>query len=226
LTNQPDENEQIESLRALVLSLGYECNENDDPADVLEGYVVDNLDFDIGMGLYVDCPVDQQLVLFTNSGVTMWTLEFPITRGEFYKYLDELDLRLQRMDTIRELPDPDEGIEETGTDELLAVTRVLADLFRVAERDFVKELGSKWRLVHVESDGFYSTPVRFVLWNERLLVGLDDQYVHLYAPATSSHTAGPGEFLGGFELGSERTLTLAEFASRMWKAEARPTGQA
>lgn len=226
VTNQSNLNEQFESPRSLASSLGYECDENDDPADILEGYAVDYLDSDMGMGLYVHLPTDQQLALSTNRGVNMWTLEFPITRAEFYKYLDELDLRQQRMDAIRELPDPDEGNEGPETDELVSVTRVLADLFRVAEMDFVKELGSNWRLVDVESDGFYSSPVRFVLWNERLIVGLDDQYVHLYAPAASGRTAEPGELLGGFELGSERTLTLAEFASRLWEAEARPAGQA
>ena len=128
------------------------------------------------------------------------------------------------MDAIRELPDPDDVTRPPETDELVSVTRVLADLFRVAEIDFVNELGSNWRQVDVESDGLYSSPVLFVLWNETLIVGLDDEYVHLYALATSGGTAEPGELLGGFELGSERTMTLAEFASRLRTAQARPAG--
>ena len=107
---------------------------------------------------------------------------------------------------------------------MLSVTQVLADLFRVAEVDFVNELGSNWRQVDVGSDGFYSSPIRFVVWNETLIVGLDDEYVHLYGLATSGGTAEPGELLGGFELGSERTMTLGEFASRLRTAPARPVG--
>ena len=82
---------------------------NDDPADILDGGVVDYLDSDIGMGLYVNQPTDQQLVFSTNRGVNMWALEFPITRAEFYEHLDDLDLHQQRMDALTELPDPHEG---------------------------------------------------------------------------------------------------------------------
>jgi hypothetical protein len=232
VTNQPNLNEMFESPRSLALSLvseDYEASlvyENDETADILEGYIAEYLDSDVGMGLFVHLPADQQLSLSVYRGVNMWILEFPITLADFYKYLDELDLRQKRMDALSELPDPDEFIEGTEMDEFVSVTRALADLLRVAETDVVNELGSNWRQVDVDLDGYYSNPVRFVLWNERVVVGLDDQYVHLYAPATSGGTGEPWELLEGFELGSENTLTLAEFAPRLRMAAARPAGQA
>ena len=181
MMNQPNVDEKFESPRSLALSLVCEDDdssleyENDETADILEGYALEYLESDMGIGLYVHLPADQQIAMSTNRGVNMWGLEFPITRGDFHKYLDELDLRQQRMDAIRELPDPDDVTWPPETDELLSVTRVLADIFRVAEVDFVNELGSNWRQVDVESDGFYSSPVRFVVWNETLIVGLDDE---------------------------------------------------
>ena len=102
VTNQPNLNEQFESPRSLALSLVYEDDEtslvfeDDETADILEGYAVEYLDSDMGMGLFVHLPADQQLAMSTNRGVNMWGLEFPITRAEFHKYLDELDLRQQR----------------------------------------------------------------------------------------------------------------------------------
>ena len=220
MTTVPDPNEEFESLRCLVVALGYDCDEEDDPAVILEGYVVDYLDVDLGMGLFVSQPGDSQLHLQTNRGVSMWGLEFPVTRAEFYNYLDELDLRSKRMDAILELPGTNDGDEAIDSDEQVSVTAVLAELLRATESDVIDQLGSDWRSLESDAGGHYSNPVRFLLWRDRLIVGLDDEYVHLFTPALSHHTVQVDEVLGGFELGATRTLTLMEFAAHLRTAEA------
>ena len=94
----------------------------------------------------------------------------------------------------------------------MPITVTLATLFGAEEADVLDQLGDNW--VPIESDvmGTDSVPVRYLLWNDRLVVGLDDEYVHLFVPILENGDVEVGDVISSFDLGDHETLGLAQFA--------------
>ena len=94
----------------------------------------------------------------------------------------------------------------------MPIAAALATLFGTDEADVLAQLGDNW--VPIESDvmGSDSVPVRYLLWNDRLVVGLDDEYVHLFVPILDNGDVEVGDVISSFGLGDHETLGLAQFA--------------
>ena len=98
----------------------------------------------------------------------------------------------------------------------------LATLFDTDEADVVTQLGDSW--VPIESDvmGNARAPVRYLLWNDRLIVGLDDEYVHMFVPIRVDGEVEVGHIIASFELGENETIGCTEFARAL--LDSLPTG--
>lgn len=63
--------------------------------------------------------------------------------------------------------------------------------------------------------GSESKPGRYLLWDARLVVGLDDQYVHVFAPTGAPEDVDSPDVVVCFELGEHATVGLFTFASML-----------
>ncbi len=205
-------------------ALGYTVNDEEDVADIIEDYVLGYLEEDLGMGLFVnltegdgwdELSLRAKLSFYTEDTVDMWVLETPVSVHEFHKYLDELDLRVARKRLILELPPPEEATEPCIDEPPQPPVEILALLFGSTANEVVSELGDDWQAVRSEGMGSESKPDRYLLWDARLVVGIDDQYVHVFAPTGAPEDVDSPDVVVWFELGEHATVGLSTFASML-----------
>ena len=217
-----DPDEQFGSLRALLLGLGYPVT--DDLACDLEDYVVEYVDADLGASLIVeqiDDPGSEGIHLWTLLGVSMWHLEFPVTRQQFWAYLDELDIRSQRMQAILGLPNAQEWADDAIKHNEAAMAAGLADLFGTTARAVTDRLGSNLVPIEADASGSHSNPVRLLCWGEKFVIGLDDAYAHLYRLGGTVDDPDADDIVGVCYLGEHDTLPFSEFADFLESTAAR-----
>jgi len=219
--------EEFQTVRELLVALGRACGDDDDLALHLEDYVVDYLTEHLGENLFVT--IDEyedrealslyaKMSFYTDDAVNMWTLQFPVTIDEFHRYLDQLDLRVARLRAIVELAT--DAVDADSNDDV-SVVEVLGRVFGASEAQVTQELGDDWCSLFGDdiAEGIASTPVRFLVWADRLVVGLDDEYVHLFAAATNGDTGDVGDVITHFDLGEEETISISEFARLLRMAD-------
>ncbi|MGW5365988.1 hypothetical protein [Actinopolymorpha pittospori] len=224
MTANPPNERELATVRDLLAALNYDYGENDDLGDIIEDYVLGYLTEDLGMGLFVDVSeggeaeelsVYARLSFYTDDTVDMWVLQFPVTVSEFHRYLDELDLRVARMRIVLELPTTE---EQTDEDDEVSIVEVVSRLFGVSEGEVIAELRENWRPVASDAMGMSSKPNRYLLWNDCLIVGLDDQYVRLFLPLRTGDDLHVGDVVAWFELGEGETIGITEFARALHNA--------
>lgn len=212
-----------------MVTLGYTVADDEDVADIIEDYVLGYLDEDLGMGLFVnltegdggdDLSLQAKLSFYTHDTVDMWALETPISVSEFHTYLDELDLRVARKRTLLELPPPVEETDPLSDEPPRPIVDVLARLFGTTVEDVVTELGADWKPVRSEGMGSESKPDRYLLWDARLVVGIDDQYVHVFVPTGAPEDVDSPDVVAWFELGEHETVSLSTVAHMLKTAVA------
>ena len=218
-----DPDEQFGSLRALLLGLGYPVT--DDLACDLEDYVVEYVDADLGASLIVeqiDDPGSEGIHLWTLLGVSMWHLEFPVTREQFWAYLDQLDIRVathardpwptqrggmgRRSDRAQRGRDGGRSRGACSGRPPVAVT---------------DRLGSNLVPVEADASGSHSNPVRLLCWGEKFVIGLDDAYAHLYRLGGTVADLDADDIVGVCYLGEHDTLPFDEFADFLETTAAR-----
>lgn len=212
--------QEFATLRDLLTALGHEPESDDEVADLVEEYADGYMDEDLGMNLFVNLgdgydgeglSLRAKMSFYTDDAVDMWVLEAPFTVIRFHRYLDALDLRVARLRAIVELPPV---VDVTGGDDedQVPITAALAALFGADEADVLAQLGDHW--VPIESDvmGTFSNPVRYLLWNQRLVVGLDEENIHLFAPVLANGEVEVGDVISSLDLGEDETIGLAKFA--------------
>lgn len=215
-----DKEEAFPTLRDLLHALGHECNSDDEVSSGIEAYADEYMVEDLGMNLFVDLgegvegegfSLVARMSFYTDDAVHMWSLDLPVTIGEFNRYLDELDLRVARLRAIVELP----TTTESSDNDEASIVAVLANLFCTGEGEVIERLGDNWVPVESDATGYASAPVRFLLWNDRLIVGFDDAYVHLFAPIVVKGEIEVGDVLAWFDMGEDATIGLPEFADAL-----------
>ena len=218
MASAQDPTPELGSFRALAHALGLDSSSQYVVTDV-EGWIVDRLDTDLGNSLFVEWTGDadeehnEELHMWTDLGVTMHILTFPLTQAAFFDYLAELDTRSQRMRAIAELPRADEWDQDDDGQEAL-IAEALATLFSVPEDEVVRKLGSSLTPVATNTMGTFSMPARCLLWQQQLIVGLDDEYIHLFATAFDSDgLIGTGDELSAMPWGDDGDLSLNAFVS-------------
>jgi len=207
---------ELATVEDLLRALGYELTERSSPADDLEGYVVDHLVEDLGMNLFVNLDDDSfdlvaRMSFYTDDAVNMSSLQFPTTLNRFYRYLDELDIRVARLRAIVDLPDEGDLRDPDGSE--LAIVEVLARLLQTTKTHVVGELGDDWVPIDSEAMGLASQPVRFLAWAGKLVVGLDDEYLHLFRLEWSDGKPDVGDAIAYFEFGNEGTMSLTDLST-------------
>ena len=215
----PTRDQEFATLRELLAALDYESDSEDQLADLIEEYADAYMDEDLGMNLFVNLDGDDgegmsllaKMSFYTDDAVVMWILEAPFTVSRFHSYLDELDLRVARLRAIVELP-PVVDIMSGDDEDQVPITVALATLFGAEEADVLEQLGDNWVPIESHVMGTDSVPVRYLLWNDRLVVGLDDEYVHLFVPILENGDVEVGDVITSLQLGDEETIGLAQFA--------------
>lgn len=218
MASAQDPTQELGSFRALAHALGLDSSSQYVVTDV-EGWIVDRLDTDLGNSLFVEWTGDadedsyEELHLWTDLGVTMHILTFPLTQAALLDYLTELDTRSKRMQAIAELPRADEGDQDDDGQEAL-ITGALATLFNVPEDEVITKLGRSLTPVASNTMGTFSMPARCFLWQRQLIVGLDDEYIHLFATTFDSDgLIGTGDELSAMSWGDDGDLSLNTFVS-------------
>lgn len=221
----PPHEQQFPTLRELLAALGYESISDGELEGIVEEYADAYMDEDLGMNLFVtlDHECDGEVMVlrakmsfYTEDAVNMWVLAAPFTVSGFHRYLDELDLRVRRLRAIVELPTAQEATD--GVDDQVPIVVALAMLFESDERDVLAQLGNRW--VPIESDvmGTDSAPARYLLWDDRVIVGLDDEHLHLFAPIIRDGEAKVGDVITSLALGEDETIGLTQFARALHDA--------
>lgn len=212
--------QEFATLRELLGSVGYESDSDDEVAGLIEEYADAYMDEDLGMNLFVNLgdgddgegmSLRAKMSFHTDDAVDMWVLDAPFTVSRFHRYLDELDLRVARLRAIVELP-PVVDITGGDDEDQMSIAAALATLFGTDEADVLAQLGDNWVPIQSDVMGTFSNPVRYLLWNDRLVVGLDDEYVHLFVPVLENGEVEVGGVISSFDLGQGETLGLAQFA--------------
>lgn len=218
MTTAQDPTPELGSFRALAHALGLDSSSQYLVTDV-EGWIVDRLDTDLGNSLFVEWTGDadedanEEVQLWTDLGVTMHILTFPLTQASFFDYLTELDGRSKRMQTISELPRADEWDQDDDS-QVALIAEALAALFGVSEDEVIRKLGSRLTPVASDTMGTFSMPARCLLWQRQLIVGLDDEYIHLFATTFDSDgLIGTGDELSAMPWGDDGDLSLNTFVS-------------
>ena len=228
MTEVQPRDREFATLRELLAALEYESDSDDEVAHLIEDYAVTYMDEDLGMNLFVNLgggddgeamSLRAKMSFYTDDAVDMWVLDAPFSVSRFHRYLDELDLRVVRLRAIVELPPV--GDMTGGDDEdQVPITVVLATLFGTDEADVLAQLGDNWVPIQSDAMGTFSNPVRYLLWNDRLVVGLDDEFVHLFVPVLENGEVEVGDVISSFDLGDHETLGLAQFAGLLQAAVA------
>ena len=228
MTDLPPEGQEFGTLRELLGALGYGSGSDDEVAGLIEEYADTYMDEDLGMNLFVNLgdgyngegmSLRPKMSFYTDDAVDMWVLEAPFTVSRLHRYLDELDLRVARLRAIVELP-PVVDVTRGDDEDQVPIVAALATLFGAEEADVLAQLGGNW--VPIESDvpGSDATPVRYLLWDDRFVIGLDDQYIHLFARTLDRGEVEVGDVISSVYLGNSETIRLAEFANLLQAAAA------
>ena len=77
----------------------------------------------------------------------------------------------------------------------------------------VSELGDEWVPIDSDEAGIESYPVRFLAWGDRVVVGLDDEYLHLFRLERSDGKLDVGAPITSYEFGEEGTLSLTDLSA-------------
>lgn len=219
VTTSPPNEQEFATIGELLAALEYDCDEDDDMADLIEDYVLGYLAEDLGMGLFVDVneadeagelSLHARLSFYTDDAVRMWNLRFPVTVNSFHRYLDELDVRVARKRILLELPSAEEQSDDE--DDEVSIVEVLSRLFGSSEGEVVGDLGENWRPIVSDAMGWSSKPDRYLLWDDRLVVGLDDQFAHVFVPVRIGDDVEVGDVLIRFLLGEVEMAGVTEFA--------------
>ena len=145
---------------------------------------------------------------YTDDAVRMWDLECPVTVGEFHSYLDEFDLRVARLRAIVDLPQK----ATNDVEEPVSITETLARLFETDEAGVIDQLGDYWQPLASDVMGVASQPNRYLLWRNRVVLGLDDENAHLFLPIFFGDTVRVGDVITYIELGEHTTISVAELS--------------
>jgi hypothetical protein len=216
VTARVSDERELATIEDLLRALGYELAEPSSPADDLEDYVLGYLVEDLGMNLFVNLDDDSfdliaRMSFYTDDAVNMWSLSFPTTLNQFHRYLDELDIRVARLRAIVDLPaegdlrDPDESE--------LPIVEALARLLQTTKTHVLGELGDDWVPIDSEAKGLATQPVRFMAWAGKLVIGLDDEYLHLFRLEWSDGKPDVGDAIACFEFGNEGTMSLDDLST-------------
>lgn len=207
------------TLRGLLAALGYESDGDDELEGLIEDYADTYMDEDLGMNLFVNLGdgddgegmfLRAKMSFYTDDAVDMWVLDAPFTVRRFHSYLDELDLRVRRLRAIVELPTSGDAANADDGDQV-SVAAGLAMLFKSDEAEVLAHLGDNWAPIESDVIGSFSVPVRYLLWDDDLIVGLNDEYVHLFAPILENGEVEVGDVITSFALGEDETIGLAQF---------------
>lgn len=202
-------------------ALGYTVHDEEDVADIIEDYVLGYLEEDLGMGLFVDLAegdggdelsLQAKLSFYTEDTVDMWILQTPVSVSEFKKYLDELAVRVARKRILVELPSLANEADHVSAATPRSIVQILAQLFGTTAEEVVTELGEDWQAIRSDGMGCASKPDRYLLWDARLVVGIDDQHVHIFMPAGAPEDVDSNDVISWFELGDDETMAFAIFA--------------
>ena len=230
MTAVPPREPEFATLRELLAALGYKSDSDDEVEGLIEEYADAYMDEDLGMNLFVNLgdgddgegmSLRAKMSFDTDDAVEMWVLDAPFTVSRFHRYLDELDLRVGRLRAIVELPAVIDATDGDDEDQL-SIAVALATLFGTDEADVLAQLGDNWEPIESDVVGSDSVPARYLLWNDRLIVGLDDLYVHLFVPILANGDVEVGDVVTSFDLGEDETIGLTRFARAL--QEARATG--
>lgn len=230
VTAVPPREPEFATLRELLAALGYKSDSDDEVEGLIEEYADAYMDEDLGMNLFVNLgdgddgegmSLRAKMSFDTDDAVEMWVLDAPFTVSRFHRYLDELDLRVGRLRAIVELPAVIDATDGDDEDQL-SIAVALATLFGTDEADVLAQLGDNWEPIESDVVGSDSVPARYLLWNDRLIVGLDDLYVHLFVPILANGDVEVGDVVTSFDLGEDETIGLTRFARAL--QEARATG--
>jgi hypothetical protein len=218
---------EFETLRELLDALGYDAESDAQVEGLIAEYADTYMVEDLGMNLFVNLGEGDdgegmflfaKMSFYTDDAVQMWVLDAPFTVSGINRHLDELDIRVRRLRAIVELPDAGEGdADDEGT---VSIAGALGALFECDETAVISQLGDTWVAIDSDVVGTHSAPVRYLLWNECLVVGLDDEYVHLFAATFEDGGVEVGEVVSSLDLGDGATIELEEFARAVHDARA------
>ena len=224
---QPPEPE-FETLRELLDALGYDAESDAQVEGLIAEYADTYMVEDLGMTLFVTLGAGDRgegmflrakMSFYTDDAVQMWELDAPFTVSRFNQYLDELDLRIRRLRAIVELPAA-ENASDADDEDAVSIAAALGALFERDENEVINQLGDTWVAIDSDVVGTHSAPVRYLLWDSSLVVGLDDEYVHLFAATVEDGEVEVGEVVSSLDLGDQATIELEEFARALREARA------
>lgn len=219
---------EFDTLRELLGALGYDADCDAEVGDLIEEYADTYMVEDLGMNLFVNLGdgdngegmlLRAKMSFYTDDAVEMWVLDAPFTVSGLNEYLDELDLRVRRLRAIVELPAAGSAGDGDGED-AGSITAALGALFESDEIEVINLLGDTWVAIDSDVVGTNSAPVRYLLWNGCLVVGLDDEYVHLFAATVEDGAVEVGDVVSSLDLGDGATIELEEFARALQDARA------
>ena len=192
-------NEEFSTLTDLARGLDYEVTAGDHVTASIEDFAENYVDHDTCISVldWTESDSGEGLVL-TAEDVVMWELGFPATRAQFYSYLDELDLRIGRRRAVSRIPDPDDADladEEAPT----AITSALAELFGLSVDRVVRDLGLDWELIDSGACGSYSYPLRYLMWQDVAVVGVDDEYLYVFGTVEGEEATDAGDEVWGVQ---------------------------
>ena len=216
---------EFETLRELLDALGYDAESDAEVEGLIEEYADTYMVEDLGMNLFVTLGAGDRgegmflrakMSFYTDDAVEMWVLDAPFTVSGINQYLDELDLRVRRLRAIVELPAAGDADDEDA----VSIAGALGALFERDEVEVINQLGDTWVAVDSDVVGTHSFPVRYLLWDSCLAVGLDDEYVHIFAATVEDGEVEVGEVVSSLNLGDQATIELEEFARALQDASA------
>lgn len=210
--------QEVANIEELLRALNYDFGDLSSSANDLEDYILGYLDEDLGMNLFVNLDGGEihlvaRMSFYTDDAVNMWSLPFPTTLDKFRNYLNELDVRVARLRAIVDLPTPHDLADRDVSEP--SIVETLARLFQTTEPELVDELGADWTPIDSDEVGLASTPVRYLVWAGQVVVGLDDEHLHLLRLESPQREPSVGEVADYFELGvaGARTMSLADLSA-------------
>lgn len=219
---------EFETLRELLDALGYDAESDAEVEGLIEEYADTYMVEDLGMNLFVTVGegddgegmfLRARMSFYTDDAVEMWVLDAPFTVSGINQYLDELDLRVRRLRAIVELPAAEDAGDADDEDSV-SIAGALGALFERDEVEAINQLGDTWVAIDSDVVGTHSVPVRYLLWDSCLVVGLDDEYVHIFAATVEDGEVEVGEVVSSLDLGDQATIELEEFARALQDARA------
>lgn len=219
---------EFETLRELLAALGYDAESDAEVKGLIEEYADTYIVEDLGMNLFVTLGegddgegmfLRAKMSFYTDDAVEMWVLDAPFTVSGINQYLDELDLRVRRLRAIVELPAAEDA-GDADDEDAVSVAGALGALFERDEVEVINQLGDTWVAIDSDVVGTHSAPVRYLLWDSCLVVGLDDEYVHIFAATVEDGEVEVGEVVSSLDLGDQATIELEEFARALQDARA------